>query len=318
MFRDFVRAGKISAADVLACLVCDAAGVERWLAESGDGISLFEIAWKAPGNVLEGGKVLMSPVYFEKVREISSAEWLQAGEVDNGVYDALVAMVDRNISARLSAVMAVASMTAGKIEEGLQYAREAAAVNPNDAFLVQFSEALELEGRRRMSIGDYKGAVRCYENMLSFNRESPQAHYGMGLCLRANGDIQNAYIHFARAVVGAPSQTHYRLEFAEVALSAGQFETADKQYQKILEQDPENARVMLLYARALVYKGREDRQADKAVEMARKACEITGWQIPEVIIGLADMYIEAGRVMEGMGLKRRLKEGGIEPLKGEG
>jgi hypothetical protein len=33
----------------------------------------------------------------------------------------------------------------------------------------------------------------------------------------------------------------------------------------------------------------------------------------EYAYGLADIYIDAGRIPEGMGLKRRLKEGLIEP-----
>ncbi len=310
VFRDLVRAGRLAVADVLACMVCDERGVDRWLEQSPGGVPLWRISLEAPRSVLGGVNALMSPALFEKVRLLSAGEWLRQGAMDDALYQALLAAVERSITARLSAVMAVAAMVSGDAEEGLRYAREAAAVNAGDAFLVQFGEALELEGRRRIMIGDYKGAVRCYENMLSLGKESPQAHYGMGHCMRAVGDMQNAYIHFARAVVGAPAQTHYRTELAEVALSIGQFETADRQYLKILELEPESAHAMLLYAKALVYAGRADRNPEKAVAMAEKACEATRWEAREAIMALADIYIEAGRLMEGMGLKRRLKEGG--------
>lgn len=317
VIKDFARAGKLSVADVAACMVCDEIGVDRWLDKHEKRVPLCKISWEAPRRVFSGVNALMSPVLFEKVRQLSVSGWLQQGDLDEGVYQALIDKVEKNIAARLSAVMAVATMAGDKPAEGLRCAREAADVNPHDALLVQFSDTLELEGRRRISIGDYKGAVRCYENILSFNKDSPQAHYGMGYCLRANGDTQNAYIHFARAVFGAPEQVNYRLEFAEVALSAGQFETADKQYKKVLELNPDDAQTMLLYAKALVYKGREDRQPEQAIDLAKKACNVTKWQVPEAVIGLADMYIEAGRVMEGMGLKRSLKEGGMARIKRE-
>jgi tetratricopeptide (TPR) repeat protein len=312
-----VRAGRLTVADVLACMVCDERGVDRWLEQSPGGMALWRISLEAPRSVLGGVNALMSPVLFERVRLLSPGEWLKQGAMESEIYQALLTAVGRSITARLSSVMAVAAMVSGDADEGLRYAREAAAVNAGDVFLVQFAEALELEGRRRIVIGDYKGAVRCYENMLSLGKESPQAHYGMGHCMRAVGDMQNAYIHFARAVVGAPAQIHYRTELAEVALSIGQFETADRQYQKILELEPENARAMLLYARALVYRGREDRNPERAVELATRACEVTRWEMREAITGLADIYIEAGRVLEGMGLKRRLKEGGVLRVNGE-
>ncbi len=317
VFKDFVRAGKLSIADAVVCMICDESGVDRWLEQNKKRIPLYRISWDAPRRVFAGINALMSPALFEKVRQLSVGGWLLQGDLDGGVYTALVDKVEKNIAARLSAVMAAATMRGGKPEEGLRFAREAAAVNPRDAFLVQFSETLELEGRRRISIGDYKGAVRCYENILSFCKDSPHAHYGIGYCLRANGDTQNAYIHFARAVFGAPEQVNYRLEFAEVALSAGQFKTADKQYEKVLERNPEDAQTMLLYAKALVHKEREDRNPEKAIELAKKACEVTEWQVAEAIIGLADMYIEAGRIMEGMGLKRRLKDGSVLRMKGK-
>ncbi len=315
VFKDFVRAGKLSVADVTACMVCDERGVDRWLEDNEGRISLWKTSWDAPRNVFAGINTLMSPAQFEKARQLSVEDWFLQGDLDGGVYAALVGKVEKGVAARLSAVMAVAAMSGGNSEEGLRYAREAAAINPREALLVQLSETLELEGRRRISIGDYKGAVRCYENILSFSKDSPQAHYGIGYCLRANNDTQNAYIHFARAVVGAPEQVHYRLEFAEVAQSVGQFETADKQYETVLERNPEDAQTMLLFARALAHSKRADRKPERAIELAKRACEVTHWQVAEAIIGLADIYIEVGRVMEGMGLKRGLKEGSVLRIK---
>ncbi len=310
VFRDFILAGRLTVSDALACMVCDETGVDRWLAENQGHISYRQAAWNAPKNVLEGGAALMSPVFFEKVRQLDAGEWLRRGEAEAGVCSALKERVENNITARISAVMALANVEAARSEKGLECARDAAEINPDDAFLVQFQDALELEGRRRIAIGDYKGAVRCYENILALDRESAQAHYGLGYCLRANGDLQNAYLHFARAVVNAPRQRHYRIELAGVALEIGQYATADLQYEKILEDDPDNLTALLLYAEALLFKGRENRRPEKAIKLARRACDLTQWKNPDIIVALADTYIEAGRVMEGMGLKRRLKEEG--------
>lgn len=317
VFKDFVRAGKLSIADALACMVCDERGIDKWLAKSEGGLSVFQISWNAPKAVFDGAKDLISPSMVEEARQFTIEKWFLKSHMDNGVYEALSGRVAKNISARLSTVMAIANMSYEKPEAGMRFAREAAALNPHDALLLQLSERLELDGRRLIKVGGYEGAISCYEIMLSFSKDSPQANYGMGLCLRATDDKQNAYIHFARAVIGAPNQPHYRLEFADAAIATGQFAVADKQYQTVLERETkserdvlEKAQTMLLYAKALVHKGRKDRDPQKAVELAERACEITGWKVSEAVYGLADIYIETGRVMEGMGLKRLLKEGG--------
>jgi len=53
------------------------------------------------------------------------------------------------------------------------------------------------------------------------------------------------------------------------------------------------------------------------LKLAERACEITGWDNRELAQGLADLYLEAGRVMEGVGLKRLLKEGGKPRLESD-
>jgi len=49
------------------------------------------------------------------------------------------------------------------------------------------------------------------------------------------------------------------------------------------------------------------RNPDEAVRLAERACAATRWADYEMAIGLADLYIEAGRVLDGVLLKRRLR-----------
>jgi len=308
VFKDFARAGNLSLADALVSMVCDERGLDKWL-EGSVIIPVCMVSWDAANVIFDSQVDVMLPGSLEVVRQLELGNWFVRGTLDPAVYDALEGKVIKNVSARMSAVIAVANMTAQNSIEGLRNAREAAQINLQDVLLVQLSETLELEARRRIKIGDYKGAVRCYENLLSFAEGSPQAHYGMGYCLRATGDSQNAYIHFARAVVGAPDQTDYRLEFAEAALAVAQFEVADKQYEKVLEVNPDDAQTLFLYAKALARKERADKDYVRAVKMAERACQLTKWENMEIGLGLADLYMDSGRMMEGMGLRRTLKAG---------
>ncbi len=307
VFRDLVRAGLQSLPEVLACLVCDGKGLGAWLKtvtpESG-----WQARWRAPQTAFAKEKSTLQPGTLERCRQWKS-EWVLPGELDVDVYLAVLDKVGKSFGARVLAVKALAETAKGHSDAGLEAARAAAKINPRDALLIQFSETLELEGRRRIKIGDFKGALKCYENLLSFAVATARSHYGMGYCLRANGDNEIAYLHFARAVAAAPEQTGYRLELAQVSLLIGEYAEADRQYQEVLKREPDNPDVLFRYAKGLAAKERSDKNMPQALKLAERACVLTEWRNTEYAYGLADLYMEAGRVLEGMGLKRRIKEG---------
>ncbi|MDD2597787.1 MAG: hypothetical protein PHO37_00985 [Kiritimatiellae bacterium] len=308
VFKDFTRAGKLSIADALVSMVCDERGVDQWL-EGRRSAPVWQLSWASPAAVFNSQAQPVLPGVLETARQLDLKRWFLRGVLEADIYESLTSRVARNVSARMSAVIAVTQMSMQLSGDAMRNARAAASVNQQDALLVQLSESLELEARRRIKIGDYKGAIRCYENLLSFSEGSPQAHYGMGYCLRATNDPQGAYIHFVRAVVNAPEQSDYRLELAEAALAVAQFAVADKQYEKVLEANPEDTRTLLLFAKALARKDRPDKDYKRAIELAERACRLAQWSDLELGLGLADLYMDAGRVMEGMGLRRTLKAG---------
>ncbi len=308
--RDFARAGVLALPEALACMVCDGAGAVPWLERTG-----FESgtanAWRLPRFVFgtEAPDDLLTPHALEPVRQ-KTLDWLVPGEMDVGVYQAIREKTLLCADARTLAARALAQTSAGRGEAGLSDARAAAKLNARDPLLTHLAESLELEGRRRIAIGEFKGGLKCYENLLSFSPGSGHSHYGMGFCLRASGDNETAYLHFARAVAAAPGQIGYRKELAQVAASIGEFAEADRQYEEILLREPDHADALYRYATCLAAKERTDRNMTRALALAERACQITAWKNREFAYGLANLYMDAGRVLEGMGLKRRLNEGG--------
>jgi tetratricopeptide (TPR) repeat protein len=264
--------------------------------------------WRAPQSVFAKEKPDLQPITLEGCRQWQ-AQWILPGELDVDVYLALLDKVGRCRGARVACVTALAETARGRSDAGLDGFRTAAKINPRDALLVQMSEALELEARRRIKIGDFKGGAKCYENLLSFSFETAQAHYGLAYCLRANGDNEASYLHFVRAVAAAPEQNGYRMELAQVALMIGEFAEADRQYQEVLKREANNPETLFRYAMGLVWKERPDKNMAQALKLAERACVLTKWGNTEYAYGLADLYMDAGRVLEGMGLKRRIKEG---------
>ena len=308
LMRDFARAGVLSLPEVLACMLCEGKDLSPWLKRAGCETA-FQAAWHAPLTVFGAGEPPLTPDGLEQCRQ-RTTNWVLQGTLDEEVYLAIRAKMAQCMDARVSAVAALAETAKGEGDTGLAAARAASKLNPRDALLIHLSEVMELEGRRRIAIGEYKGALKCYENLLSFAKGTARAHYGMGYCLRASGENENAYLHFARAVAAATELTGYRMELAQVAVMIGQYAEADRQYQEVLKREPDNPEALYRYAKGLAVKERPDKDMTKALKLAERACELTGWNNSEYAFGLADLYMDAGRVMEGMGLKRCLKEGG--------
>ncbi|HRR32611.1 MAG TPA: tetratricopeptide repeat protein [Kiritimatiellia bacterium] len=310
VMRDFARAGVLALPEALAGMVCDGAGAAPWLERAGFE-SVRANAWRVPKVAFGTGiwEGLLTPHALEPVRQ-KTLEWLLPGETDVGVYQAIRERTLACADARTLAARALAQTAAGQGEAGLADARAAAKLNARDPLLTRLAESLELEGRRRIAIGEFKGGLKCYENLLSFSPGSAYAHYGMGFCLRASGEPETAYLHFARAVATAPEQIGFRMELAQVAASIGEYAEADRQYEEILRREPDHAEALYRYAACLSAQARADKDMARALTLAEKACHVTAWQNLEYAYGLANLYLDAGRVMEGMGLKRRLKEQG--------
>jgi tetratricopeptide (TPR) repeat protein len=311
VFRDFTRAGGLSLPDALACVLCDGNGLEKWLKAAG-AEGAWAAAWRAPRAAVVPSRTALQPAVLESCRQ-RKAEWVLPGQADVDVYVTFMDKVGRALGARAAVVTALSETAKGHNEAGLESARAAARISTHDALLVQSAETVELEGRRRIKIGDVKGALNCYENLLSLGVGTARAHYGMGYCLRGNGDNENAYLHFARAVSEAPEQTDYRLELAQAALTIGEFAEADRQFREVLKREPKHAEALYRCAKGLAMRERPDKDFPQAVKLAEQACTLTGWENGEYAYGLADLYMEAGRVLEGLGLKRRLKEG-VKPF----
>ena len=306
-FRERVRAGNITLPAALACMVCDTQGLKTWLQERAG--KSPESEWTVPLHVIQGENLM--PLVFEKVRQ-PKASWVLSGQMDLDLYVDILEVINKARDARGLAVQSIADGLQAKPDASLSAVRASVQASKQDVLILQMVDHMDMEARRRIAIGNYKGALICYENLISFTTGTARYHHGAGYCLRALGEAENAYLAFARAAGGSPNQEQYRLDLAQAALTAGHYEEADHQYQYLLSKKADDSHVMLLFAKGLVLRGRGKRDFAQAMKLAERACVLTKWQNLEYAYGLADIYIDAGRIPEGMGLKRRLKEGHME------
>ena len=303
-FRELVRAGNITLPAALACMVCDTQGLKTWVQERA-GKSPDSI-WDSPLRVIHGEN-LMS-IACEKNRQ-PKASWVLSGRMDLDLYVDIWDVINTAREARGLAVQSMSEGMQAKPDASLSAVRASAQASKQDVLILQMIDHIDMEARRRIAIGNYKGALMCYENLISFASGTARYHHGAGYCLRALGEAENAYLAFARAAGGAPEQVQYRLDLAQAALTAGHYEDADHQYEYLLSKKADDPHVLFLFAKGLALRGRGKRDFAQAIKVAERACVLTKWQNMEYAYGLADIYIDAGRIPEGIGLKRRLKEG---------
>mgnify|MGYP000863319608 CR=1 FL=1 len=175
---------------------------------------------------------------------------------------------------------------------------------PELAFLL----AVGGSGRRRLAFGDANGAIKRFEELLLLRRDDPVIHFRLSLAHQRLNHADAAFWHSGRATALAPQTAVFRIRFAEAALQAGQRDEAVRQYREALVLDGGNVAAKIALARLLGDKRAPGHDLAEAVRLAEEAFKQTGQRHVPTGYALADLYIEAGRVYEGVALKRAIKK----------
>jgi len=300
VFHDLVRAGVRSLPEVLACFTCDTAGVDALTSPAG-GVSMLRLAWHALRSQFDA---VDHPEVLATVEASRSwrMEWLLPGQLDPETFVALLDRTSRCIATRVAAVdvrlgRSVPNDTTGKGQAELA----------DDVLIREALEHLDIKGRRALTRSAALDALHCYQAMLQLAPVSAPAHYGLGLAARDAGQFAVALQHLAQAVQIAPDNQEYRLELGRAALRLEQTEAAARQFRAVLAREPKNAEALYQLSCALASSTGAGRDVQQAMRLAEQACLISQWSNVEYVWGLADRYIDAGMIKEGITLKRKLK-----------
>src|SRR5581483_10663931 len=144
-----------------------------------------------------------------------------------------------------------------------------------DRAVADHTAAIEIEGPNTASLnnrgnayrnrGDYAKAVADFDTALALDPEDPLPYYNRGLTYRLLGDWVRAVADFARAAFLDPTDADAPNELAWVWATC-----PDAKY----------------------------RDAEKALDYAQHACELTGWQDASCLDTLAAAYAVADRYAE--------------------
>lgn len=307
VFRDLAQGGVYALPEILACFVLDTQAVAAYTAGvTADGRYMLASAMivAGVGPLSDSANAVHVLAAVEPSRSWRT-DWLLPGELEPDVFVALLDRVGRDLGARARVVAALGRPV--RDIAALAAAVREASPNARDLLVREQADRMELAARRRLTIGDARNAAKRFEELLAIAPDSATAHYGMAVACQRSGQAQAAYWHFARATALATGNVDYRLELARTAAQVGELGEAVRQYREALRIDPNHPQALYRLARVLALPKTPGRNRAEAVRLAERACVLTRWSDYEMALGLADLYIEDGRVLDGVVLKRRLR-----------
>ena len=168
-------------------------------------------------------------------------------------------------------------------------------------------EAYYRLGLLQASIGKKEKALATYLKLLKAYPYAYAGHYYAALLYREKGDLKQAIAHLEEGLTIAPEFTEARLELASIHLAQKQPDNAEKQYLRVLANDPDNLQAN--FAMALIYQdnGQEKRAQDIFESIATPEIR---W--PEIYTVINRFYIEKKHYKEShrllTGMQERYRE----------
>ena len=147
--------------------------------------------------------------------------------------------------------------------------------------------------------GKTQEAAQQYQASLRI-QPTPEAHLGYAELLQRSGDSSGAFTNVLAALRLNPTPLN-RVQAGQVLAALGRGAEAIHQYREALSKVPDLVPALNNLAWGLAADGNaSNRNGVEAVQLAERACALTGRQVPVVVGTLAAAYAEAGRFQDAV------------------
>ncbi len=308
-FAAFVAADVYVPAELFACYMGTDNEIEPGLLDLPT-LSHFAAAWGAPqlafvspptNHLAEVRASALTPYY------IPPMDWFLRGTAAPAIWSTLTNRLAAVQGARREILLGFDAADSGASTNAIDRWATAAKVNPRDPLLGNLADSLDLEARRFLRLGNINGALRCYENRLLIRPKDVAAVHNFGVCLKKAGHWAVAARVFTKAVTMDPLTDEHRYEMVETCAASGLEDVATRQLEVLMKRHPDDPALKLRTARLLASESNKARDTTRAIVLAEEAVGQTGWKDRAYVMGLADVYIAAGRTVMGMGLKKKMR-----------
>jgi Flp pilus assembly protein TadD len=135
------------------------------------------------------------------------------------------------------------------------------------------------------------------------------AHFSLGAVFGQQGDISRAIDHYRQALTLKSDYADAHFNLASLLAQQGDIPQAIDEYREGLKSKPNDPDALnnLAWVRA-ANSNPAFRNGDEAVQLARRACELTGYRKPLLVGTLAVAYAEAGQFEEAVATAQKARD----------
>jgi tetratricopeptide (TPR) repeat protein len=170
----------------------------------------------------------------------------------------------------------------------------------------KFAPAYENRGIVELAKGDLDRAIGDFDEAIKLDPKNPLAFSNRGQAHRAKGDSARAIADFDQAIKLEPRYARAYYNRGTVYASQGDHRRAVADFQESIRLDPEDPSPYNSAAWILASCPADDcRNGKQAVELATKACSLTGWTQPDLLDTLGVAYAEAGDFESAINFENR-------------
>ena len=173
--------------------------------------------------------------------------------------------------------------------------------------------ALELRGLIAADKGDYPAAIRDFRRLVAADGDDALLVGQLGMLYLAAKQPREAIRRFTRALEIDEKQFMSRRGRSDAEIAIGDHAAALADLEKAIEMEPDNSGVLNNLA-WLLSTSPEDaiRDGKRAIEIAKKACELTEWKEAHIISTLAAAYAETGDFTQARSFSGKAVETGSD------
>ena len=306
----FAMAGIYTPADVFSCYMGRDAEIEPGLKE----VAVAErqtVSWKdahqSLGTLSENDAAFVRPSVLTPYY-IPPMPWFQRGDAEPVVFAGTTNAIMAVQAARREFLAGFEKIGEGFSTNVVTRWEVAAKMSPRDPLLRGLVDVVDLKGRQLLRVGNVNGALGCYEKLLLICPNDAALVHNYGVCLKKGGQIGMAAQVFARAVELDPETDAHRMELVECCAASGHEDVAVQNLDLLIKRHPDDPALKLRAAKLLCMPKGKVRDVKRAIRLAEDAVVQTGWKDRAYVFELANVYIDCGRVKDGVRLKRKMKK----------
>jgi protein O-mannosyl-transferase len=191
----------------------------------------------------------------------------------------------------------------GSFEEAEAHSLEALRLKPD------FPEAQIICARVLAHQHKFEEAISRLSEVLRQNPGDALAHFSLGSVFGQQGDISQAIDHYRQALTLKSDYADAHFNLASLLAQQGDIPQAIDEYRQGLKSKPNDPDALnnLAWVRA-ANSNPAFRNGDEAVQLARRACELTGYRKPLLVGTLAVAYAEAGQFEEAVATAQKARD----------